>query len=185
MGAPCFPFVDLVLCSRENHFLDLRHTACCLSHNHSISKFQVICCRTTPCTPNPSSSSTQRCTEWRDCEAFKIWCQYSLCLSRVFDLLFTLAMRTHQFINEWCNPRTHTGCLFRYYVVFSQFISESFDLLLEDETHSTHCHEHLEKRIFKSKLRNFFWKLNIDVTKRFGHLIPLEFPRLSYNAPVN
>ena len=36
-----------------------------------------------------------------------------------------------------------------YYNV-SQFVSQSFDLLLEDETHSTSCHEHLTKRLFTS-----------------------------------
>ena len=36
---------------------------------------------------------------------------------------------------------------------FSKFISQSSDLLLEDETHSTRCHEHTEENAAKPQLR--------------------------------
>ena len=58
----------------------------------------------------------------------------------------------------------------------SQFVSQSSDLLLEDETHLIHCYEHLEKRIFESQLKkDSQWKVNIGVTKLCGQLLLLNF----------
>ena len=64
----------------------------CLITQCSISQLKNIHGRSTPCTPNPSSSGTESGTEWRGGEFWKgkeICGRYNLHISRVFDLLFT------------------------------------------------------------------------------------------------
>ena len=127
--------------------LYLRNHSYCVWHNYRPFLLQDIRCHSAPRKADERSATIS--TEWRHgecCKAEKNSSCYILCVFGVFSLLFTKILYWCC-KNAWWNSLVITIIWVQLYLCVSEFISQSADLLLEDEKYSSNCQEHTTKHL--------------------------------------